>query len=269
MPTKKIESLNDLSITIHEINKHYRVSEFVDECKREMGSISDLLMSGLEGSDGLQNPVRRILELTKVVPDPDLEKMISVCEKLNAKYSYDRYLEECEVARGDFLKDRADYFSAKVLNKPDRKKEETLNIFDLSNTSDYLLADWMEKILKKINPNPIKIVYEDLRGKLIRTTIRHHPEVYFYKDGSVETRLIDRHHGINAYDSFLLRSFYSSTEGKWILIPIRLIVSMDCTEELDIVLDEESRKSRKSPKDNDLEDDVDRSPRQEDDPDFY
>lgn len=267
MPTKKIESLNDLSITIHGINKHYRVSEFVDECKREMGSISDLLTSGLEGSDGLQNPVRRILELSKVVPDPDLERMISVCEKLNAKYSYDRYLEECEMARGDFLRDRADYFSAKILNKPDRK-EETLNIFDLSNTSDYLLADWMEKILKKINPNPINIVFEDLTGKIRRTAIRHHPEVYFYKDGSVETRLIDRHHGINAYDSFLLRSFYSSTEGHWILIPMRLIVSMDCSEELDIVIDEESKKSRKQPKKEDMEDDVD-DRRQEDDPNFY
>jgi hypothetical protein len=270
---KKIESLNDLSITIHEINKHYHISDFVAECKREMGSISDLLTTSLSKSDGLQNPVRKILEMSKYVPDDELERMVSICEKLNSKYGYERYLDECEHARDDFLKDRSEYFSAKILTKPD--KDETLNIFDLSNTSDYLLADWIEKILKRVSPKPISVAYEDLTGKVQKIKICHYPEIKLHSDGSVETRLIDRHHGINAYDSFLLRSFYSLTEAKWVLIPMRLIIKMDCSEELDIMLEEESQKSRQVPKNpkkknkrdvDDMEGDVDHP---EDNPDYY
>jgi len=267
---KKIESLNDLSITIHEINKHYNINNFVDECKREMGSLSDLLMTGLSGNDGLINPVRRILELSKVVPDGDLDRMIDVCEKLNIKYDYTRYLTECENARGSFLKDRSDYFSAKVLSKPDRK-DESLNIFDLSATTDYLLADWIDKILQRLKGNSIQIIYEDLNGKTVRDHIRHHPEILFHKDGSIETRLIDRHHGLNAYDSFLLRSFYSSLHGRWVLIPIRLIIKLECSEEFDSMLDDESKKSRGLPsKTEHVEDDDDDTDlKNKDNPDYY
>jgi len=268
---KKIESLNDLSITIHGINKHYHIGDFVDECKREMGSLSDLLMAGLTDQNGFHNPVRRILELSKVMPDDDLEKMIAVCERLNSKYSFDRYLQECETARSSFLKERSNYFSAKVLTKPERR-EETLNIFDLSNTSDYLLADWIDKVLRRINPKSVNIVYEDMTGRIVKTKIRHHPEVTFHKDGSVESRLIDRHHGLNAYDSFLLHSFYSSTEGKWMLVPIRLIISLDCDQEFDLMLDEESKKARGEDKkgiEEDDDNDLGGDSKQTDDPEYY
>ena len=48
----------------------------------------------------------------------------------------------------------------------------------------------------------------------------------------VEAPLIDRYHGINAYDSFLLRSYYDAKKNEWIYIPIRLIMKVDCDHEL-------------------------------------
>jgi hypothetical protein len=48
----------------------------------------------------------------------------------------------------------------------------------------------------------------------------------------VEAPLIDRHHGINAYDSFLLRSFYDIKKNDWVYIPIRLIIKIDCDADI-------------------------------------
>jgi hypothetical protein len=263
---RKYDSLNDLSIAIHEINTNYRICDFVEECRKEMGSVSDLLEVGLSRHDATRNPVQQILDMTKTVPDVELSKMVTVCERLYGKYQYHRYLRECETAREQFLHDRREYFSARVLESTDRVNDAG-RIYELSSVTDLILADWIDKMLDRCKPKSAVIVYEDMTGKMVRTTVRHHPEVVI-DEKSVETRLIDRYHGVNAYDSFLLRSYYSSTEGRWILIPIRLISKFICDSDFDDMLEDESRKARgKQEREEDDEDD--RDLRQTDDPKYY
>lgn len=265
---RKYDSLNDLSIAIHEINKTYRITDFVDECRKEMGSVSDLLEVGLSRHDATRNPVQQILDMSKVVSDAELHEMVSVCERLYGKYQYHRYLRECEIAREQFLHDRRDYFSARVLDSTDRKDDQG-RIYELSSATDHILADWIDKMLDRCKPKSATIVFEDMSGRMIRTAIRHHPEVVI-EDGSVETRLIDRYHGVNAYDSFLLRSFYSSVEGRWILVPIRLINKFVCDADFDEMLEDESRKARGRRDEEEEEDDEDdRDLRDKDGPEYY
>ena len=61
-------------------------------------------------------------------------------------------------------------------------------------------------------------------------------------DDFVEAPLIDRYHGINAYDSFLLHSFFDVYRNKWIYIPVKLIVSLKCEDDIeDLDVDEEKK----------------------------
>ena len=55
-------------------------------------------------------------------------------------------------------------------------------------------------------------------------------------DDFVEAPLIDRYHGINAYDSFLLHSFYDADKCKWIYVPIKLIISIQTDDDLEDIL---------------------------------
>jgi hypothetical protein len=104
------------------------------------------------------------------------------------------------------------------------------NIFDLSGTADMVLGDFLDKALAKISPSHLDIVYEDLNGEKVKAKIRHRPLAITKEH--IEAPLIDRHHGINAYDSFLLRSYYDIKKNEWIYIPIRLIVKIDCDDNL-------------------------------------
>ena len=42
----------------------------------------------------------------------------------------------------------------------------------------------------------------------------------------------DRQRSIVLDDSFLLRSYYDAKKNEWIYIPIRLVVKVDCDDEL-------------------------------------
>jgi hypothetical protein len=130
------------------------------------------------------------------------------------------------------LKDRKNYFSSKVVvgSKKRDSNSNISNIFELSGTADIVLGDFLDKALTKIYPNHLEIVYENLNGERIKTKIRHRPLAITKEH--IEAPLIDRHHGINAYDSFLLRSFYDIKKNDWIYIPIRLIVKIDCDSDI-------------------------------------
>jgi len=224
----KIKSLNDLTIALHEINKKYKVSDFIEEYKKVVENTSGSILDELR-IDSSINPFQKITNISSNITDEMMEKLLSSTEELTNKYDYIVYLEECNSLRETFLKDRKNYFSSKVVFNTN-KKDEMQNIFELSGAYDVILADFIDKSIAKIEPNHLDIIYEDLNGKKITTKIRHKsPSI---TKEHVEAPLIDRYHGINAYDSFLLRSYYDIKKNDWIYIPIRLIVKLNCEENL-------------------------------------
>lgn len=230
----KIKSLNDLTIALHEINKKFRINEFVEEYRKAIGNSSTDILSQLK-QDGLSNPFQKIVSLSSKVNQEELDRLMTVGDKLTSKYNYADYLDECQSLRDAFLKDRKNYFASKVTRQPTAKKDEITSIFDLSGTTDLILADFMDKALSIIHPSHLDIMYEDLKGQRIKTKIRHRHAAI--TQDHVEAPLIDRYHGINAYDTFLLRSFYDINKKEWVYIPIRLIISLTCEEDISNMLD--------------------------------
>jgi len=224
----KIKSLNDLTIALHEINKKYKVGDFVEEYKNAVGDASLDILDELR-VDPTTNPFQKIVNISGKISEDMLEKLANSTEGLTEKYNYDEYLDECSGLRERFLKDRRDYFSSKVVTN-NKKKDTIQNIFELSGTADVILGDFIDQALVKISPNHLDIVYEDLNGKRITTKIANRPPAITKEH--VEAPLIDRYHGINAYDSFLLRSYYDIKKKDWIYIPIRLIIKLDCEDHL-------------------------------------
>jgi hypothetical protein len=148
----KIKSLNDLTIALHEINKKFRITEFVDEYRKAIGDSSTDILSQLK-QDGLSNPFQKIVNLSSKVNEEELEKLMNVGDKLTTKYNYTDYLDECQSLRDTFLKDRRNYFASKVTRQPTAKKDEITSIFDLSGTTDMILADFIDKALAIIHPS--------------------------------------------------------------------------------------------------------------------
>ena len=227
----KIKSLNDLTIALHEVNKKYKIEDFIEAYRKAIGNSSDDLLTELK-NDGAANPFQKIINVSGKITDDMIEKLIESTADLTENYNYDQYLDECNLLRNTFLKDRKNYFASKVVGS--KKKDEGSNIssvFELSGTADIVLGDFLDKVLTKIYPSHLDVVYEDLNGDKIKAKLRHRPLTITKEH--VEAPLIDRHHGINAYDSFLLRSFWDIKKNDWVYIPIRLIVKIDC--EADIV----------------------------------
>jgi hypothetical protein len=227
----KIKSLNDLTIALHEVNKKYKIEDFIEAYRKAIGEGSDTILEELK-VDPSANPFQKIINISGKITDDMIEKLIESTSVLTETYNYHEYLDECNSLRNTFLKDRKNYFSSKVVvgSKKRDSNSNISNIFELSGTADIVLGDFLDKALTKIYPNHLEIVYENLNGERIKTKIRHRPLAITKEH--IEAPLIDRHHGINAYDSFLLRSFYDIKKNDWIYIPIRLIVKIDCDSDI-------------------------------------
>jgi len=164
----KIKSLNDLSIALHEMNKKYKISDFIEEYKTAVGNSSFNIIQELNQND-TSNPFQKLINLSSKLSDDDIEKVASSTETITEKYNYEEYLEECSGLREAFLKDRKSYFASKVA-VGGKTKSGVQNIFDLSGAADVVLGDFIDKALNKISPSHIDIVYEDLNGKKIFET---------------------------------------------------------------------------------------------------
>lgn len=234
-----VQSLNDLSITIHEIGKRYDINNFVSEFKSYIKEINDTAWDEIDSirpTDIIEvTPLEKILLLSTILSDEDIQKVVKVSEKLNAKYHYDIFSRECDAARNAFLEDRNEYFSMKAVNggsKPIEKIGWLNSYVELTGMSDLMLGSWINKILERIHPYSLDVVYEDLNGKIIKTKIAHRNNVI--TDGFVECPLIPRYHGSNGYDQFLLNSFFDTKKNKWVYIPIRLIVTLSSPDGISI-----------------------------------
>ena len=168
---KNIKSLNDLTIAIHEINKKYKISEFVDDFKNAIGKKSTDILNELK-NDGVTNPFQKIINASNLISDKQIQTLVKISDQINLKYKYDSYLEECSELREGFLKQRSDYFSARATTSV-KAKDTITSLFELSGSADIILSDWIDKILNKNRPNTLDIVYENLNGKKTKTKIGH------------------------------------------------------------------------------------------------
>jgi len=234
-----VKSLNDLSITIHEIGKRYDIDRYIDEFRSSMTKEIDpkfwdeyeYLRSA--SSSDIINPMDKLMLLSGAISDEDMDKVSKISKRLEKKYQYTDFLKECESARAAFLRERKTYFSMKVAKK---HSEDTGNgglgtYFDVTGMTDVMLAHWLDTILEKIYPKTLNLEYEDMSGKVVKTTISH--KVCVVDREAVEAPLIDRYHGNNAYDQFLLHSVYDTKKRKWVYVPIRLIISVS-SDDIDI-----------------------------------
>lgn len=232
-----VKSLNDLSITIHEIGKKYDIKNFVTEFRTSVKEINgkawDEIDSVRPTDVGEGTPLEKILLLSSILNDEDLQKLMKVSEKLNTKYHYDTFSRECETARKTFLDERDQYFSVKAVRGNKQNDVGGLNSYvELTGMSDLMLSTWIYKVLERIYPYALEVEYEDLNGRIVKTEIVHREPIVM--DGFVECPLIPRYHGSNGYDQFLLHSFYDRKKGKWIYIPVRLIVNLISPEGINL-----------------------------------
>lgn len=231
-----VKSLNDLSITIHEIGKRYNIQNYIDEFRTSM--VTEISPKFWEEFNSLRttpigeivNPLEKIMLLSSVITDEELEKVSKINLRLEQKYEYSKFIKECESARQAFLRERKTYFSIKVGKKHNEESGNGgLNTYlDITGMTDVMLAEWLDSLLEKIYPEHLDIEYEDMTGKKVKTKISH--RVCVVGQDYVEAPLIDRYHGSNAYDQFLLHSVYDIKKRKWTYIPMRLIVSVKCDQ---------------------------------------
>lgn len=227
------KSLNDLSISIHEIGKRYSIQSYIDEFRESLtNEVNPDFWKNIDENirvtsvGEVVNPLEKIMMLSGIISDDELEKVSKINQRLDKKYGYTDFIKECSNARQEFLRERRSYFSMKVAN---RHSEDSGNgglgtYFDVTGMTDVMLAEWLDAALEKVYPNHIDIEYEDMGGKKVKTKIAH--KICVVSKDYVEAPLIDRYHGSNAYDQFLLHSAYDIKKRKWIYIPMRLIVSM-------------------------------------------
>lgn len=224
-----VKSLNDLSISIHEIGKRYDIKSFVTEFKSSVKEINNKAWDEIDSTRptdiGEGSPLEKIMLLSSILSDEDLQKVVRVSEKLNTKYNYEDFSKECEKIRKAFLSDRDGYFSVKAIKGSKQKDIGGFNSYvELTGMSDLMLGAWIKKILERIYPYALDVDYEDLNGKIITTKIIHRDPVI--TNNYIECPLISRYHGTNGYDQFLLNSFFDGIKNKWTYIPIRLIVNL-------------------------------------------
>ncbi len=227
-----VNSLNDLSITIHEIGKRYNIQNYMEEFRTSMTSEVnpkfwdefDTLRSNSKSE--IVNPLEKIIMMSSVISDDQLEKVSKINKRLELKYSFADFLKECESARQAFLRERKTYFSIKVAKKhtDDSGNGAFSTYFDITGMTDVMLAEWIDLVLEKVYPGHLNIEYEDMDGKHIKTKITH--RVCVIGKEFIEAPLIDRYHGSNAYDQFLLHSMYDIKKRKWVYVPMRLIVNV-------------------------------------------
>ena len=234
------KSLNDLSISIHEIGQRYQIQSYIEEFRKSLGDeVSHGFWDDFDSTvrtvsvGEVVNPLEKIMLLSSMVTDEQLEKVSKINRRLEQKYAYGSFLKECNDARQSFLRERTNYFAMQVAKKhsADSGNGGLGSYFDITGMTDVMLAEWLDTVLSVVYPNHIDIEYEDMSGKRIKTKIAH--RICVVGREYVEAPLIDRYHGANAYDQFLLHSVYDIKKNRWIYIPMRLIVSLK-SEDIDL-----------------------------------
>lgn len=231
--TTKLQTANDLTISVHGLYKKYNMIEYYKECCQLMinyapREMQKKLQDALDGADTnpflVHESIIDFIEQSKM-PTELAEKFVEDTMRIQMKYPFLQYSKECAALRKAFFKERKNYFFntmqfLSIIQKQPVSKED--EFFQIECFQDILLSKWIDETLKKISPKSLEITYEDLTGK-IHTINVCHKEATFH-DEYIEAPLINRKSGICIFDSLLLHSFHDSK--KWIYVPIPLIINI-------------------------------------------
>jgi hypothetical protein len=236
MKEKTIKSFNEFSGMIEELSNQYSMKDFIKEFKTKLVRRKIDFWKVLGSNRGFVNPVNEIIRAKNELTPTQMKKVVQVIDQLKEKYDYDQFLKKCDAIRSKFLSERSDYFSIQMTNFQGHVGDEFL-MEDMLGIQDNVLCGWLDSFLARIKPDSLKIDYENLDGEVKSSRIGF-KNVEITKD-YIECPLVDRYTGSTQFDSFLLRSFYSIDEKRWIYIPIRFIITVD-----------NASTSKTSPKDN-------------------
>lgn len=226
---KQIKSINDFSAKMLELNKKYDIKNFIDEST-----------SVFEKYEHDKTKIQKIYqdpnEMAVFIQELDLTsegilEIIEETKKIQSKFHYSEYLEEASELRTKYINGRKNYYYNQISFL---KSKEFAKILDLSFLEESMVSTWILSALYNNKNTIYEIVYEDVDGNIVSTDIQHRgvdiPDNYEY----IEAPLIDRTTGITSFDSFLLKSFYDVIQKKWILIPVRNILSIKNHEGQDL-----------------------------------
>ena len=80
MADKKLQSLNDLSISIHLINKKYKIKEFIQEYRNKISEVNNLLRDELISANGFSNPVQKVILVSQQLTEEEIDKTVAIVE---------------------------------------------------------------------------------------------------------------------------------------------------------------------------------------------
>ena len=239
-----VDSANDLSIEVYLLKKKYDVETFytvVNELLNEFGieAIED------DSADNLMSVEDRItVNIGKKITDElrenrkhmdndsidefvhsgefsdQLEMQNTILKRvwnIAKTYRYTNFVEECNSLRKNFMEERSSYISqqfgggAGILSV----------VFAQTRVPEKLFSLWLRTTIEK-KDGPVAIQYEGLDGNI------YNVDVYHTDQKEPEEKII----GQNPCDSFMLQYFWDNK--KWIEIPIKMIISVDNNDCMDI-----------------------------------
>ncbi len=205
------ETAEDLSNVIKVLAQKYRISEFEEEfalLAKAMGATDDTIDSGE------YNPLVLLEEGRK----DDYKAFMKSLEKLDKKYDFQEFHDQCIHFRTLFDEQRKDYLYDNVLLGC-----APMAFFFPPGIADQFFEEWLDGVIEqehKTRNESVMLEYEDFSGEMIRVVV-HHKEDEYTLDYT-DCRPIDRYIGELPYDTFLVRYFWNEEKG-WVPIPIHLI----------------------------------------------
>lgn len=226
---KKIKSINDLTAQILELNTKYNIKTFIEES-----------IHIFEKYEHDKTKIQKIYqdpnEMATFIQELDIDKegileIVEETKKIQTKYHYMDYIQEAIECRAAYLKDRKNYYYNKISFM---KSKELEDILDLSFFEESMVSTWLLSALYANKDKVYEIIYEDVDGIIVLTSIQHKGIEISENYDFVDAPLIDRSTGISSFDAFLLKSFYDVLQKKWILIPVRNIISIKSSKGVEL-----------------------------------
>lgn len=201
----------DLSAAIKVLSDKYRIEEFETEftdLAKALGASDDSL------NRGDYNPLVLLEEGRK----DDYKKFMKAVEKLDAKYDFQEFHDQCVHLRTAFDHERKGYLYDNVLLGC-----APMAFFFPPMVADQFFEEWLDGVIEQEQTKrqrSVLLEYENLKGKTIRLVVC--PKADELTEDYIECRPIDRYIGDLPYDSFLIRYFWNEEQG-WVPVPIHLI----------------------------------------------
>ena len=239
-----VDSANDLSIEVFLLKKKYDVDAFytvVNELLDEFGidAIEDDSPENLMSVEDRitvnigKKITNELKENRNKMNDETIDEFVCSNEfgdqlkmqdeilkqvwNIAKTYRYTNFVEECNDLRKNFMEERSSYISHQFSGTAGILSV----VFAQTRVPEKLFSVWLRTTIEK-KEGYVAIQYEGLDGKIYNVNVIH------TDDEPPKEKIV----GQNPCDSFMLQYFWDSK--KWIEIPIKMIISVDNNDCMDI-----------------------------------